>query len=129
MSDEEDESPDAGRTDAEHPNQQTRTAYFGRFNRFEAAIVIEILRDAGIFAFTKRDAEQADNYVYSHAESEMGQVLVDAARIAEARALVDAQLPIHLRSIEDSMRALEAPSPDDAPPESPWGPDWSPSGN
>jgi len=85
-----------------------RTAFLGRYGTFEAELVLEILRDAGIFAHAKHEFEEPDHYVYGPiADSERGLLMVDAARINEARTLIAARLPEHLASIEASMDAME----------------------
>ena len=92
----------------EHPNQEVRTAYLGSFGKFEAEIVLDILKDAGIFAFAKHEFTENDHHAYTPLfEGEGGRILVDAARIDEARALIERELPEHMRSIEESMRAIE----------------------
>lgn len=87
-----------------------RTAYLGSFGKFEAEIVLDILRDAGIFAFNKHALTEPDRHAYSPLlESESGRILVDAARLDEARALIERQLPEHMRSIEAAMLTIEEP--------------------
>lgn len=95
----------------EHPHNEVRTAYLGKFGRFEAEIVLDILREAGIFAFNKQDMTENDHYAYAPlVEGEAGRILVDAERMDEARALIDRELPEHLRGIEESMRAMQSES-------------------
>jgi hypothetical protein len=87
---------------------ETRTTYLGRFDEFEAQIVLELLEEAGIFAFAKHDLTQNDNIQYSKLmESERGVILVDAAKVEEARRVVSEELPKHLESIRESMDAME----------------------
>ena len=87
---------------------EVRTAYLGRFDEFEAQIVLELLEDAGIFAFAKHDPTQNDNVMYSRImESERGVILVDATKVDEARKIIEEELPKHLESIRESMEALE----------------------
>ena len=87
---------------------EVRTAYLGRFDEFEAQIVLELLEDAGIFAFAKHDPTQNDNVMYSRImESERGVILVDATKVDDARKIIEEELPKHLESICESMEALE----------------------
>ena len=87
---------------------EVRTAYLGRFDEFEAQIVLELLEDAGIFAYTKHDPRENDHFQYSSLmESERGVILVDATKVEEARAVITQELPKHLQSIRESMDALE----------------------
>ncbi len=92
---------------------EVRTAYLGRFDEFEAQIVLELLEDAGIFAFSKHDPTDNDHVMYSNImESERGVVLVDATKVDEARAVISEELPKHLQSIRESMEALERGGPE-----------------
>ena len=87
---------------------ETRTAYLGRFDEFEAQIVVELLEDAGIFAYTKVGPTDNEHVFYApQMESERGVVLVDATKAEEARRVVDEELPKHLESIRESMDAME----------------------
>lgn len=91
---------------------EVRTAYLGRFDEFEAQIVLELLEDAGIFAYTKHQPTDNDNVFYSPImESERGVILVDATKVDEARAVITEELPKHLQSIRESMDALERGEP------------------
>jgi hypothetical protein len=87
---------------------EVRTAYLGRFDEFEAQIVLELLEDAGIFAYSKHDPTDNDHVMYSSImESERGVILVDATKVDEAREVIEEELPKHLQSIRESMDALE----------------------
>ncbi len=87
---------------------ETRTAYLGRFDEFEAQIVLELLEEAGIFAFTKHDPTENDHFQYSPLmESERGVIQVDATKVEEARRVIKEELPKHLEIIRESMDAME----------------------
>ena len=91
---------------------EIRTAYLGRFDEFEAQVVLDLLDEAGIFAFAKHDQTQNDNIMYSRImESERGVILVDATKVDEARRVITEQLPKHLESIRKSMDQLERGEP------------------
>ncbi|MGZ4105546.1 MAG: hypothetical protein ACXVQY_07575 [Actinomycetota bacterium] len=88
--------------------EELRTAYLGRFGEFEAPIILELLQDAGIFAFTKHDPTQSDHYQYTKLmESDRGVILVDATKVEEARRIIAEELPKHLESIREAMETLE----------------------
>ena len=88
--------------------EDTRTTFLGRFDEFEAQLVLELLADAGIFAFSKHDPTENDHFMYSPLmESERGVIQVDATKVDEARRLITEELPRHLESIRESMDALE----------------------
>ena len=90
------------------------TAYLGRFDPMEAPIVIEILAEHGIFAMTKASATAGpDPYGFDPGR---GDVLVDAARAAEARRVVDEELPM---VVEELRRSLEETPFDEPAPEDP----------
>lgn len=83
------------------------TAYLGKYNEFEAPVVIEILADAGIRAFAKNDLTEPEHSQYAPFFSDAGVVLCDAARVDEARALVEEELPKHLASVREQMQRME----------------------
>ena len=88
--------------------EDTRTVYLGRFDEFEAQIVVELLEGAGIFAYTKVGPTDNEHVFYApQMESERGVVLVDATKADEARRLITEELPKHLESIRESMDAME----------------------
>jgi hypothetical protein len=92
------------------PPPDLRTTYLGRYNEFEAEIVLELLREAGIFAFAKHEGTEPDHYYYSKLmESERGVVMVDAAHVDEAKRIIAEELPKHLQSIQEAMDQLEQP--------------------
>ena len=91
---------------------EIRTAYLGRFDDFEAQIVVELLGDAGIFAYTKHNMTDNQNVFYSpQMESERGVILVDATKVEEARKVISDELPKHLESIRESMDTLDLGEP------------------
>ena len=91
--------------------EETRTTYLGKFGDFEAQIVLELLQDAGIFAYTKHEMTDNQNVFYSpQMESERGVIQVDATKVDEARRVISDELPKHLASIRESMEAMESGS-------------------
>jgi len=90
------------------PRDDVRTTYLGRFDEFEAQIVIELLEEAGIFAYTKHNPTDNDHFQYAPSlESERGVIQVDATKKEEARRIIEEELPKHLESIRESMEQLE----------------------
>jgi hypothetical protein len=86
---------------------EMRTAYLGRFAEFEVDIVIELLGDAGITAFTKHPPGEPDHRQYGPGvDSDFGTVLVDATKLDEARKIINEELPKHLQSIQEEMDRL-----------------------
>jgi hypothetical protein len=97
-----------------------RTVYLARYDEFEAQVVLELLEEAGIFAYTKHDQTENDHFQYlAFMESDRGVILVDSTRLDEARRVVAEELPKHLESIRESMEALETgeAQPGEAPPD------------
>lgn len=86
--------------------EEVRTAFLGRFDEFEAEIVVEILTEAGIFAQTKHSFEEAEHSQYPGMMDERGIVVVDADKLDEAKAMIAERLPEHLHSIEEAMAKL-----------------------
>jgi hypothetical protein len=95
------------------PRDDVRTVFLGKFDAFEAQIVLELLEDAGIFAYTKHDPTDNDHFQYAPVmESERGVIQVDATKKEEARRIIEEELPKHLESIRESMEQLEDGSPE-----------------
>lgn len=90
-------------------NAEIRTALLGRYERLEEEIVLEILAEHGIYAMPKNDPhESAHADLYGPGFSVHGEILVDARRLADARALITQELPKHIAAIAESMEAMEA---------------------
>lgn len=91
---------------------ELRTVILGRYEDFEADIVVDILTEAGIVAFHRHPPEESDHFMYNRdIESDRGIIMVDAARADEARRLVAEELPKHIASIEEAMDALDVNEP------------------
>lgn len=84
------------------PVPPERTAYLGRYDEFEADLVLDILRDAGIWAATKEGLTESEGGVYPFLH-DRGVVLVDASRLEDARTIVEAELPRHVDAIAATM--------------------------
>lgn len=82
------------------------TAHLGLFDPLEAPIVLDLLHEHGIFAFSKAPLDQAEGQPYGaiFGDSARGRIFVDAARLAEARRIVENELPAR---VAEMSRALE----------------------
>ena len=107
--------PDVPPEDVPELNVPESTAYLGRFELFESEIVIELLRGAGIFAMPKQELTDNEHFAYSPIlESDRGIVMVDASKVAEARAVIDTDLPRHLEEIARAMDDIDVGDEDDS---------------
>lgn len=70
-----------------------RTAFLGRFDPLVIPILLDMLGDEGIYATTKLPHDQPAQSEYNMFSSGADHVLVDAARLDDARRLVDERLP------------------------------------
>lgn len=94
-----------------------RSAYLGRYDEYEADLVVDILQGAGVRAFPK--IRRTDPYFSEYGRSfatDLGVVMVDAARLDDARRIVAEELPRQLEAIALEMDALAMgmEEPDDA---------------
>ena len=82
------------------------TAHLGSFDPLEAPIVIDLLAEHGIVAFSKAPLDQAEGQPYGaiFGDSGRGRLMVDASQLAEARRIVETELPVR---VEEMRRALE----------------------
>lgn len=84
------------------PGRDMETAFLGRFHPIEAPVVIDLLREHGIFAMTKAspDSGGVDPYGFPTGR---GDILVDRRRLEEARRLVDEVLPELVKEMERGL--------------------------
>jgi hypothetical protein len=89
-----------------HQPYPAETVQLGAFDPLEAPIVIDLLAERGIFAFSKARLDQAESQPYGTIFGDMGRgrIFVDAARIEEARRIVKDELP---QRIAEYQRALD----------------------
>lgn len=76
------------------------TISLGRFDPLELPIILDVLREHGIFAMTKAPLEDAESSPYPMFQGGREVLLVDQARADEARRLIDSEV----RTLEDEMR-------------------------
>lgn len=88
-------------------NDAFRTAYLGRFDPLVIPIMLDMLADAGISATTKLPYDQPAESTYIAGGFSTGAdiVLVDAAKLADARRLVDERLPQILAEMSAELDA------------------------
>lgn len=91
-------------------NDELRTAFLGRFDPLLIPVLLDMLRDDGIFAATKLPYDQPAASEYNMFSSGADVVLVDAARIEDARRLVDERLPLIVAEMSAGLDA-EFPEP------------------
>lgn len=87
------------------------TAFAGRFDPLEMPIILEILREHGIFAITKASLEDAEANAYPLMGESRKILLVDRERLAEAKRIIDEEIPARL----EEMRAELGEDPDELP--------------
>ena len=82
------------------------TTHLGLFDPLEAPIVLDLLHEHGIFAFSKAPLDQAESMPYGHifGDSGRGRIFVDTSQLDEARRIIEQQLP---GRIDELQRALE----------------------
>jgi hypothetical protein len=102
-------------------DQVPETAHLGLFDPLEAPIVLDMLHEHGIFAFSKARLDQSEGQPYGKifGDSARGRIFVDASRLAEAKRLVEEELPVRIaemsRALEEGYAAQEEiaePGPD-----------------
>jgi hypothetical protein len=82
------------------------TTHLGHFDPLEAPIVLDLLHEHGIFAFSKTPLGQNEALPYGgiFGDSGRGRIFVDTAQLAEAQRIVRDELPERLAEMQ---RALE----------------------
>lgn len=87
-------------------SEERETAHLGYFDPLEAPIVLDLLHEHGIFAFSKTPlgASEGQPYGKIFGDSGRGRIFVDAAQLAEARRIIDEELP---KRLDEMQRALE----------------------
>jgi hypothetical protein len=85
------------------------TAFAGRYDPLEMPIILEVLRERGIFAVTKASLEETEPGAYPFMSEGRGVLLVDRARLAEARRLIAEEVPARLAELRAGL--AEEPEP------------------
>jgi hypothetical protein len=75
------------------------TVSLGRFDALELPIILEVLREHGIFAMTKSPLDNAEASPYPMFDGEREMLLVDRERADEARRIIETEV----RAIESEM--------------------------
>lgn len=87
------------------PSDDIQTTFVGRFDPLEVPIILELLREHGIFAMTKVSLEDAESETgYPFLNEGRGSLLVDRTRVDEARRIISEEVP---RRIEELRAGLE----------------------
>lgn len=81
------------------------TAHLGSYDPFEAPLVLDLLEEYGIFAFSKSPLDQAEGQPYGRifGDSGRGRIFVDASRVDEARRLVEEELPKRIAELQAAL--------------------------
>jgi hypothetical protein len=88
----------------------TETVSLGRFDVMELPIILDVLREHGIFAMTKSPLDHTEGSPYPMFQGEREILLVDAARVDQARQLIETEV----RTRETEMSAELGDSSDEA---------------
>jgi hypothetical protein len=82
------------------------TVHLGSFDPLEAPLVIELLAEHDIVAYSKSPLDQAESTPYPQIfrDSGRGRLFVDATKLQEAKRIVEEELP---ERIAEMQRALE----------------------
>ena len=88
-----------------HQPYPAETAQLGSFDPLEAPIVIDLLAEHGIFAFSKARLDEAESQPYGSifGDSGRGRIFVDAARLDDARAVVRDELPVRIAEMQQAL--------------------------
>ena len=86
------------------------TVSLGRFDPLELPIILDVLREHGIFAMTKAPLEDGEASAYPMLNTGRETLLVERDRVDEARRLIETEV----RTIETEMRDGLAVGEDDA---------------
>ena len=87
-------------------DEARETATLGQFDPLEAPIVLDLMEENCIFAFSKTPLDQTESRPYGNVVgmTGRGQILVDASKLDEARRLIDEELP---KIVEEMRKGLE----------------------
>lgn len=97
MSVEEEEQP------AIELDDDTHTAFVGRFDPLEVPIIIEALTEHGIFATTKSALENDSGNIYPFLDDGRGSLLVDRARLDDARRIIAEEVPKRIAELRAGL--------------------------
>jgi hypothetical protein len=92
------------------------TAYAGRFDPLEMPILIELLGEHGIFAMTKAALEEGEANIYPLMGEGRRILMVDRERIAEAKRIIEDEMPARLAEMRDQLGEEPGALPDDLAP-------------
>jgi hypothetical protein len=89
-----------------HQPYPHETVHLGSFDPLEAPIVLDMLDEHGIFAFSKGRLDDAESQPYGpiFGDSARGRIFVDALKLADARRLVDEELPRRIAEMQSALQ-------------------------
>ena len=87
-------------------DEPEETAELGKFDPLEAPIILDLMEENGIYAFSKSSLDRSEGQPYGNlfGDSGRGRIFVDASKRVEARRLIDEELP---KILEEMQRGLE----------------------
>lgn len=96
---------------AQQVDDSMETVFVGHFDPLEVPIILEALREQGIFAMTKAPLEEEGATAYPFLNDGRGSLLVDRARLDDAKRIIATEVPQRI----EELRAGLAAEPDAAP--------------
>ena len=79
------------------------TVSIGQYDPLKLPIILEMLRDRGIFAMTKSPLEKPDNEQYGIFGKGREVLLVDRNRAEEARRIIETDVRVEIEEMRDSL--------------------------
>ncbi|TMK20870.1 MAG: hypothetical protein E6G68_04175 [Actinobacteria bacterium] len=92
-------------SDREEQDPGPDTVSLGRFNALHLPVILDALRARGIFAMTKSPLEKAENEAYAIFGQSREILLVERARAAEARQIIDTEVRAQVGEMSGSLEA------------------------
>lgn len=86
------------------------TTYVGRYDPLELPIILEVLRENGIFAFTKVAPGEVEHEAYPFLNEGGKTLLVDSARVADAKRLIAETVPPLLEELRAGLASSGEPA-------------------
>lgn len=88
------------------------TVYLGRFDPIELPIILEALRDRGIFAMTKSPLDQGESAPYTAIDYGREILIVERGRAEEARKIIDDEVRAQISEMREALDADVGTSPE-----------------
>lgn len=99
-------------------DDSVETVFVGHFDPLEVPIILEALAEQGIFAMTKASLDDEGSNVYPMLNDGRGSLLVDRARLDDAKRIIATDVPQRIEELRAGLdaEADAAPSRDDLVP-------------